>query len=40
MCPVGSVATWFVKEFCIQVSGLSSVKILMKLNVVRNLVEK
>ena len=42
ICPVGSVGTWFV-EFCIivaQVSVLSSVKISIKLNVVRNLVEK
>ena len=40
--PVGSVATWFV-EFWInvaQVSGLSSVKTLINLKVVRNLVEK
>ena len=41
MCPVGSVAMWFV-EFCMivaQVSGLSSVKTSIKLKVVRNLDE-
>ena len=42
MCPVGSVAKWFV-DFCIitaQVTGLSSVKTSIKLNVVQNLMEK
>ena len=42
ICPVGRVAILF-EEFCImvaQVSGLSSVQTSVKLNVVRNLVEK
>ena len=42
ICPVGSVATWFV-EFCIivaQVFSLSPVKTSIKLNVVLSLVEK
>ena len=42
LCSVGSIAAGFV-EFCVivtQLSGLSSVKTSMKMNVVRPLVEK
>ena len=42
MCPIGSVAKWFV-EFCIivaKVFGLSSVQTPIKLKVVQNLVKK
>ena len=42
MCPVGSVGTWFVEVWIIvaQLSGSSSVKSSIKVNVVQNLVKK